>query len=159
MATFPSWKDAVAQINAVIGPPSTEQIELAQHVGLKLKRNEPSVLLAGRLRTMLSNPLHLDNLSPSATLLIALEDTCRSVGRRKIPSPDSNAEARAWITYLRLKQRRDSLRKLKLSSGDLVASNLTYSDWEVREVASIREDGCVYFRGGEDCGLGPTHCL
>src|SRR5262249_16184090 len=56
--------------------------------------------------------------------------------------PQTEEEAEAWVTYLRLVRRRESLSKLKLDEGDIVKTK----DGELAEVSSIGQDGRVFFK-------------
>ena len=62
------------------------------------------------------------------------------------PKPKSAYEAEAWIDYFRLKGRMEALSALRLRKGDVVRRQGAAS--EVDEVASIGDDGVVYFTGG-----------
>jgi hypothetical protein len=144
--SFVNWKEAVFHLREVIGPPTPEQRELASQVGLRLSDRHPRVVAAALLRRAFRKPLSLKTGVITASQDEFLEELAREF-RRRCPECESSDEASAWIQYFLVKRRLQSLKKLRLKKGDLVA--VTSSGKRgVEEVASIGLDGRVYFKGG-----------
>jgi len=81
------------------------------------------------------------------------EARIQSLQRPTDPSiaPQTDEEAEAWVTYLRLVRRRESLAELELEEGDVVSTK----DDELAEVSSISQEGRVFFKGGRGFGAWP----
>ena len=54
-----TWKEAIAQLTPLVGPPTSEQRELASVANLSLKRGVPRLVAAAQLRDSLSDSLHI----------------------------------------------------------------------------------------------------
>lgn len=65
----------------------------------------------------------------------------------------SYEEATAWIRYLYLKRRLESLERLRLVKGDVVSWDTPADQFD--EVSSIGDDGRVYFTGGRGAQAWP----
>ncbi|MEX1102309.1 MAG: Shedu anti-phage system protein SduA domain-containing protein [Actinomycetota bacterium] len=105
----------------------------------------PQPVAAARLRAALRIDLELTReYEPSDGELAYLAALANSLGV-PVPSCSTRGEVRAWVQALRAKQRRASLRALKLKSGDIVA--VENDPMSAEEVSSIGRDGTVYLRG------------
>jgi len=110
----------------------------------------PRIVAAATLRLALAEELNLPAPRPisdryKARLQILQRSSDPSI------SPQTEEEAEAWVTYLRLVRRRESLSRLKLHEGDIVETKAG----EVAEVSSIGQDGRVSFKGGRGFGSWP----
>lgn len=151
MSTFTDWKSAVKEINKSIGPRTEKQMALAEYCGISVSQREPIVIVAARLRHALASELHThDALEPSDSLLNYIDLLCKEVGFPKTPEVKEQGVGEAWIVYLRLKQRKEALTRLKLYRGDIVSGSFGYA-----EVASISQIGRVFFRGGRGFSAWP----
>jgi hypothetical protein len=148
--SYKTWRDADKILAAATGSATPKQRELGELAHSPIPQSMPKIIAAVTLRLALAEPLSLPAPSPM---------TYRSKARLQllhqpsdpVISPQSEEEADAWVTYLRLVRRRENLSRLKLSEGDLVEKK----DGEVAEVSSIGQDGRVFFRGGGGFGAWP----
>lgn len=146
-----TWKEAIAQLTPLVGPPTSEQRELASVANLPLKRGVPRLVAAAQLRDSLSNALHIRRYlrapAPESMLNVIVE--LLEGGRS--PSPNSLEEASAWIEHLFIKRRIRALNTVRPVSGDIVVTG----DGAHAEVASVGANGRVYFTGGRGRGSWP----
>jgi hypothetical protein len=141
--TFRYWHEVEKVLAAVTTCVTKEQQELAKLAGINLPSNTPKVVAAALLRVALAEQL---GLVPSNALTDRYEariEALRPVSGPAI-APKTDEEAAAWLLYLRLVRRRESLIRLKLEEGDVVETN----DGALAEISSIGEDGRVFFKGG-----------
>jgi hypothetical protein len=147
---FRTWCEADKELAAATGSATPKQQELGEFAGRSVSPSMPRIVAAAMLRLALAEELNLSAPRPisdryKARLQILQQSSDPSI------SPQTEEEAEAWVTYLRLVRRRESLAKLKLHEGDIVQTK----DGEVAEVSSIGQDGRVFFRGGRGFGSWP----
>jgi len=141
--TFRYWHEVEKVLAAATTCVTAEQHELGELAGINLPSNTPKVVAAALLRVALAEQL---GLVPSNALTDRYEGRIEALRRVSDPAiaPKTDEEAEAWLLYLRLLRRRESLIRLKLEEGDVVETN----DGTVAEISSIGEDGRVFFKGG-----------
>ena len=122
-----------------------EQLQLAARLGVELPDGLPRSVALARLQGAIAELFGLSQSKGSESQLAFLADLAHEASE-DAPSPESSAEAKAWIEYFYLRQRVEVLRALRLSRGDFVRRG--GSAPEVDEVASIGDDGAIYFTGG-----------
>ena len=114
-----SWQKAVAILDVAAGPATAEQLALATISGISIDPTTPHVVAAAMLRV---------SLQPSLATIIdrrpaeRLEEWLVALRRDSDPlmKPANCEEARAWIEYLYMVQRREALASLQLREGDIV---------------------------------------
>ena len=143
--TYTDWQDAFSAIRIRTSPCDDEQREFAVRIGVKLPKTLPRIVAAARLKSATDERLGLPQPGVTEGQVARLEELA-SQGSRNAPKPKNAAEAEAWIDYFHLKGRLEALRTLRLKKGDVVLKRGATS--EVDEVASIGDDGVVYFAGG-----------
>ena len=121
------------------------QRQLAASVGVDLPNSLPRIVAVARLQGAIAELFGLNQPKGSGSQLGFLAELAHEASE-EAPSPASPAEAHAWIQYFCLTQRAEALRTRRLNRGDLVRRSLSAS--EIDEVASIGDDGAVYFTGG-----------
>lgn len=150
---FQDWRDAVVSLDAMAALASDQQRVLAACIGIDISEGTPEIVAAARLQTALAAELQLPtSITPTDRQLQLLADLARN--RAEFTAPRDQREADAWITYLRLRTRRDALTELQLCSGDIVAF-AGYDDVVLAEVSSIGTLGRVNFKGGMGRGAWP----
>ncbi len=148
--SFRSWREADEVLAAATGSVTPKQQELANFVDRPIPPHTPSLVAAATLRLALAQELALPANRPVSDRYREWLQILRRPSDPAI-SPQTEEEADAWVTYLRLVRRRESLSKLKLNEGDIVETNAG----EVVEVSSIGQDGRVFFKGGRGFGAWP----
>ena len=147
---FRSWKEANEVLIAATGSATLKQQELGRLSDKLIPMQMPRIVAAATLKIFLCKDLDLPVPRP-------ISDRYRSrikiLHRPSDPpiSPETEEEAEAWVTYLRLVRRRESLVELKLNEGDIVQTK----SGEVAEVSSIGQEGRVFFKGGRGFGAWP----
>src|SRR5215203_2263725 len=141
--TFRYWHEVEKLLAGVTSCVTKEQQELAKVAGVDLPSNTPKVIAAPLLRVALAEQL---GLIASNAHTDRYEARIEALRRESDPAitPKTDKEAEAWVLYLRLVHRRESLIRLKLEEGDVVKT----IDDEVAEISSIGQDGRVFFKGG-----------
>lgn len=147
---FKSWREAADVLATATGVATPEQQELGEQARVLIPPNTPKIVAAVMLRQALSEEL---NLPPQRPLSGRYDARLQILRRTSDPSisPGTDEEAEAWVTYLRLVRRRESLSALKLNEGDIVKTMAG----DMAEVSSISQDGRVYFKGGRGFGAWP----
>lgn len=147
---FRTWREADEELAAATGLATSKQQELAEFAGRPMPLHIPRIVAAATLRLALAEELNIpaprpigDRYKNRLQLLLRSSDP--------IISPETEEEAEAWVAYLRLVRRRESLAEMKLHEGDIVETKAG----EMAEVSSIGQDGRVFFRGGRGFGSWP----
>ena len=140
-----TWEDALAAMQAKTSTCDDRQRQLAASVGVDLPNSLPRIVAVARLQGAIAELFGLNQPKGSGSQLGFLAELAHEASE-EAPSPASPAEAHAWIQYFCLTQRAEALRTRRLNRGDLVRRSLSAS--EIDEVASIGDDGAVYFTGG-----------
>ena len=122
-----------------------KQRQFVASVGVDLPNSLPRIVVVARLQGAIAELFGLNQPKGSGSQLGFLAELAHEASE-EAPSPASSAEAHAWIQYFCLRQRAEALRALRLNRGDLVSRGGSAS--EVDQVASIGDDGAVYFTGG-----------
>ncbi len=146
---FRSWREADEELAAATGPVTPEQEKLGIFVGRLIPPHSSRIVAGAMLRVALAGELGLSVRPVSDRSMARLQILQRASEPYTLPETDEEAEA--WIAYLRLVRRRESLAELALSEGDTVRTK----DGHVAEVSSIGQDGRVFFRGGRGFGTWP----
>ena len=147
-----SWEGAVGAIRRTIARCDEDSQAFAASVGVELPESLSRLVAAARVRSAVDS--HFGFAPRGSTdaqyeLMAELAATM-SVG---VPAADgSYEEAAAWIQWLYLKQRLQSLDQLRLAKGDVVSRIASTGRFEV---SSIGDDGRVYFTGGRGAGAWP----
>lgn len=143
--TYPSWKEAVSAIRRNISPCNDQERELASALRMQIPVTLPRIVAAARMQSELASRFGDTTRSVSEGQQEFL-DTLAEEASLEAPTPESSAEAQSWIQYFFLRRRLKALCKLRLNKGDVVSRS---SSWdELDEVASIGDNGVVYFTGG-----------
>lgn len=146
--THHNWKPVVKLLKVRTGKVTRDQILLAKTLGVKLDQSLPALVAAQQLRSLLEAELLIrppgEVTEPQLEFLRDLEEQLERVA---VVEPASRAEASAWIEVLDTERAIRALKGLRLSAGDVVSRSLT-DDEPGEIVASITDDGTVYFKGG-----------
>jgi hypothetical protein len=150
---FQDWRDAAVSLDAMTASASEQQRALGTRIGIDIPEGIPEIVAAARLQTAVAAELQLPiSIAPTDRQLQLIADLARS--RAGLTAPRDQREADGWITYLRLRTRRDALAELQLCIGDIVAF-AGYDDEVLAEVSSIGTFGRVNFKGGMGRGAWP----
>jgi hypothetical protein len=150
LMTYKSWREAVKALAFATVPATPAQLELGRHTNIQISRHLPKIITAAMLRLALAEVL---NLEPPHQISDRHKELLQTLQRATDPpiSPETEEEAVAWIIYLRLMRRRESLADLELNEGDVVETMMG----DLAKVSSIGEDGRIYFKGGLGFGAWP----
>lgn len=140
---FRTWREADEELAAATGPATPKQQELGELADRPIPLHTPRIVATATLRLALAEELNLPPPRPISDRYKARLQILQRPSESSI-SPQTEEEAEAWVTYLRLVRRRESLSELKLREGDVVETKAG----EVAEVSSIGQDGRVFFKGG-----------
>ncbi len=143
--TVSAWKELRPILATGVSRATREQLDVAEYLGVSLAKRTPSLVAAAKLRAAMAGVLRSDETRPPSFGQTEWLETLAGRLGSKAPIPSSDGEASAWIDYLQIRCRMQSHRELNLSAGDLVMDLRT---GELEDVASLGEDGRVYFRGG-----------
>ncbi|HEX3551916.1 MAG TPA: Shedu anti-phage system protein SduA domain-containing protein [Thermoanaerobaculia bacterium] len=148
--SYKIWHEADETLAAATGTATPRQQELGEQADSLIPSYMPRIVAAATLRIALAQEL---NLPPPRPISDRSRARLQILQRQADPaiSPQSEEEADAWVTYLRLVRRRESLSQLKLQEGDIVETKIG----EVVEISSIGQDGRVFFKGGRGFGAWP----
>lgn len=156
---YSGWREAAAVLKAHVGPRTALQSRLAKAAGVPLPQTVPRLVADARLQLAISRDLGLHRLprfrgvrgvtttESQAARIRELQEQ----GKAPLTIPADTHEAEAWIQHLALNRRLESITRLQLDAGDIVQ----VSTGVVAEVASIREDGRINFKGGRGSGAWP----
>ncbi len=147
---FRTWREVDAILAVATEPASTKQQQLGKLADVPISRHTPRIVAAAMLRIALNEELALPAARPVSEWLISRLRILHQTSDPPI-SPQTEEEAEAWVTHLRLIARRESLSNLQVCEGDIVETK----DGEVALVSSIGRDGRVYFKGGRGFGSWP----
>lgn len=148
--SFEIWQEAVMAVEETTGPMTTLQKNIFELIGVDLSLHTPKLIADSILRLKLNSDLDLG--VPRAMS----EGQCFRIGELSKTSdfqfhPKTFIEAEAYIDYLRLMRRAESIKKLQLRGGDIVRT----IDGDVAEISSMGKEGRVYFKGGRGFGSWP----
>lgn len=147
---YKKWIEYDSAIEHVIGAVTSMQLKLAKFAKIVLPNDIPANVAGALLRTALSDYLISDTEhKPSSRILSCIDDHWDE--NEKKPNPISQEEARAWMDYHYLKKRRVFLKNIKPNEGDI----LLYRNKDFVEVASIGNNGRIFFKGGNGFGAWP----
>jgi hypothetical protein len=155
---YADWREAVEALGRHTGPPTPKQLKMGKVAGLAFGPGIPRLVADAQLQWAISKDLSLNRLPrfrgvrgyvTQESQAIRIEGLRKKSEEPKVVPMEAH-EAEAWIQHLSLKRRIESIRKLKPNSGDLVELG-----GRIVEVASIGEDGRVFFRGGRGSGAWP----
>lgn len=149
--SFRTWREVDKALAAATGSVTPKQQKLGELAEMLIPPNSPKIVAAAMIRLALYEEL---NLLPALRPISEQYRTwLQSLQRQSDPSisPQTEEEADAWVTYLRLVRRRESLSELKINEGDIVETTAG----EVAKVSSIGQEGRVYFKGGRGFGAWP----
>jgi hypothetical protein len=153
---FHTWAPAFEAVCASVGPPSPELVDLAQRLDVKYGRNWPGKVLVAAIRDRIDPLLfHRPIPDPTDSQEAYLATLSREVGL-VVESPRTLREASAWIEVLLATRSAAALSRMRPNRGDVVDKIRGSShgeDGSRHVISSIRDDGLVYFRGGNGyCG-------
>lgn len=140
-----TWKAAVSAISRSTSPCDADQRLLGTRLGVEIGNDLPRVVAVARVQAAVAQALGLPAGSRTEGQLDLLEELAGQTSGGA-PCPETSPEAQAWVQYYYLRRREQELRELQLNKGDLVRRKGSLS--ELDEVASIGDDGAVYFKGG-----------
>ncbi|XSG81115.1 MAG: Shedu anti-phage system protein SduA domain-containing protein [Methyloligella sp. ZOD6] len=144
------WRSAVAEIGKITGDASDQQHEIAAVAKITLSSRLPYLVAAARIQSALGSEI---GATEATEVQAWQEEILQQLSKGPTPNsskPRDRREADALIKHLRLKKRSQSIKSLKLNSGDIVQF-----DGNVAEISSIGDDGRVYFKGGAGAGAWP----
>lgn len=147
LSTHPTWRGAVENLRKLTSSVTPKQRSLAVKAGISLPRNLPAIVAGARLRVAYSGELCVDDVRSASYGQLEYLSTLNEKRARDSRVKSDHIEAGAWIQYYLFKRRLDSLKRLRLESGDIVRVE-DLSGIRFEEVVSITNDGRVYFRGG-----------
>jgi hypothetical protein len=158
---FDSYIPAIQSMrNSLRFGPTEEQKRLAKMFGVRISEDEPRTVIAAKLRDVVL-PLvdgqasaEVPSMTERQTKLLCELDQSPKDGMSK-------SIAFAWIDYYFTLRNMDALASLRLTRGDrvtktheLIDPDGVRSSWEEEYVvSSIRSDGFLYLKGGNNnCG-------
>ena len=158
--TYPDWREPVRLLQIATGSATPAQLALAHQVRLILTGREPHNVVAVLLEDHLKPSIWGSTPDSASDRQRAFLQTLGATGAEQ---PDlSKAVASAWIDHHLSLRTIESLRALRIVTGDKVIKRSIWTDpttGELHEatygftVSSIGRDGLVYFRGGNGkCG-------
>jgi hypothetical protein len=153
MATLRTAKEALFHWGLKTQRCTVAQQRLASTLGLPLESNLPALVAAARLKNALSSELLSEQASPTESQLDYLASLNAKSLHKAVESAD-RGETDAWILYEQLRRRKIALAALGLKQGDIVEVT-SGSGVRRGEVASFKEDGRIYFKGGLGAGAWP----
>jgi Domain of unknown function (DUF4263) len=138
-----------------LAPATAAQLDLAGRLGLTVPADAPGLLVAAMLRDALGPTIDAAPKPASAEQLEYLDDLSAWTTPED-PQPSTHAIASALLTMLETRRALECLEVLQLRAGDIVVEwrrSDRRTDDEVdpqrlRLVASIADDGTVYFQSG-----------
>jgi hypothetical protein len=151
----PDWREPAALLRAQLEAATGAQHELAGHLGIALPAAASALLAAAILRDALGATIDAPPKPASGEQLEYVDDlSAWSIPAD--PQPSTHTIASALLTMLEKRRALECLEALQLRAGDVVVewrrSDLRNDDkldpQRLRLVASIADDGTVYFRGG-----------
>ena len=145
--THSTWRAAVASIRKATGNVTSKQLKLARAIGLNLPQQLPRLVAAARLRRAYSAELCTEPAHPATYSQLDYLSGLNAKRARDARVRTDHTEAGAWIGFYLLKRRRSALERLRLEAGDVVQVENSEGS-RLEEVASITDDGRIYFRGG-----------
>jgi hypothetical protein len=148
------WREPAARLRARLAAATEVQHELAAHLGIALPDAASALLAAAILRDALGATIDAPPRSASSEQLEYVDDlSAWSIPAD--PQPSTHAIASALLTMLEKRRALECLTALQLRAGDVVVewrqSDLRNDELDperLRLVASIADDGTVYFQGG-----------
>jgi len=145
--THSTWRAAVASLRKATGNVTSKQLKLARAIGLKLPQQLPRLVAAARLKRAYSAELCTEPVHPATYSQLDYLSGLNAKRARDSRVRTDHTEAGAWIGFYLLKRRRSALERLRLETGDVVQIENSEGS-RLEEVASITDDGRIYFRGG-----------
>lgn len=147
---FKTWCEVNEIIENTTGPATKKQRDLGVLAGILLSPRTPRIVAAAMLRAALRHELNLPAPRPISS---RYDERIRALRRPHDPliSSQTEEEAEAWVNFLRLARRRESLVDLKIQEGDIVKT----TEGVLAEVSSIGQEGRVFFKGGQGFGSWP----
>lgn len=149
-----SWRGAVANLRKAVERVTPEQHKLAIRARIKLAKELPKIVAASRLKTALGDELFTDAVRQTSDLRLDALSRLNAHRARDSRVKADHHEAEAWITFYTLDRRRKALSRLRLEAGDIVEVE-DFENGHLEEVASISDEGRVYFRGGQGASEWP----
>lgn len=143
--TFTSWQDAVAAIRTRISRCDSEQRALASSLGIQIAESVPRIVAVAIVQTTIAQRFGFIPGRSSGIRLGQLAELAEEASYAN-PDPANADETQAWIDYFYLKRRMKALVRLRLTKGDVVHRRSHSNQFDA--VASIGNDGIVYFAGG-----------
>jgi hypothetical protein len=141
--SFNNWQDACKNLASAIEPFTAKQQQLSKKANITIGPKTPKIVAAALLQLGLSEELNLASASPVSA---GSKGRIKALRKKSDPKihPSAEEEARAWVAYLYLLRRKESLERLKLTEGDVVKTESGI----IAEVSSINLEGRVFFKGG-----------
>lgn len=153
---FHTWQPALKAVGASLGPPSAELLNLAWRLDVEYDRNCPGMVVAAAVRDRVDPVLH-DR--PAELPTEGQEEYLSSLSREVgvvVDAPRTLREASAWIDFLLATRTATVLAQMRPNRGDVVDKVRSTDRGEGGSrhvISSIRDNGLVYFRGGNGyCG-------
>jgi len=151
----PDWRGPVAWLRAQLAPLTAAQLELAAQRGVQVHRTTPGLVAAAVLRDALGPIIGVPSRPPSPDQLEYLNDLT-AWSKRADPPPSTHAVASALLSLRVARRALEYLQQLRLATGDVVMEwrrsdlrpDQELDPQRLRLVASIANDGTVYFQGG-----------
>ena len=145
-----NWREAIDLLDQMTGVATPRQRELGECAGKPISADTPKIVAAALLKIAFS-----DDLSLPPPQAISYRNEIR-LGILQGPSgppisPQCDEDAEAWVSYLRLVRRRESLAQLQPNEGDIVETTFR----EIAEISSIGQEGRLFFKGGGGFGAWP----
>jgi hypothetical protein len=152
---YSDWREPAARLRARLAAATRAQHELAGHLGIALPVAAPALLAAAILRDALGATIDAPP-KPASTEQLEYADDLSVWSTPADPQPSTHAIASALLTMLETRRALECLEALQLRAGDVVVewrrSDVRNDDerdpQRLRLVASIADDGTVYFQGG-----------
>ena len=116
---FRTWREVDKLLAEATGPATARQLEIARLTGTPMADDTPRIVAGALLKAALAKELGLPVPRPVSG---RYDSRFKILRRRSDPqfAPATEEEAEAWIAHLRLVRRRESLRELAITEGDII---------------------------------------
>lgn len=143
------WQKVAAALRESADGPTADQVKLAKNVGLALDPSTPRPVAAALLRRHMRDSLGLPEPKPATDgQLEYLSSLIEQTGSAQPAEIHGRDIADAWLEVMHARRAASYLEDLRPEPGDVLALEPQLFDRErLRELASIGDDGQLYFRG------------
>ena len=142
------WRKVAAALRESADGPTADQVKLAKKVGLAIDTSTPRPVAAALLRRHMCDSLGLRKSKPATRAQLEyLCDLVEQTGSAQPTEIHNQDVVEAWIDVIHARRAAGHLEDLRPEPGDILALEPQFGGEPLRELASIGDDGQLYFRG------------